>query len=121
MTKYNRILSLFSYIFGFISIMAILTDRKDDRLYSFYILQAFFVNLFLILIFLPFYILFLPDYILSLEVHLRTSFFLKATLIPAGFIFTLLPILGIMSYMEIKFQIPLIGNIARKLSRYEAK
>lgn len=114
-------MSLFSYIFGVVSIMAILTDQKDDRLYSFYIYQAFFLNLFLILVLFPFYVFFLPDYILSLDVHLRTSFFVKATIIPAVIICLVLVTLGLMSYMEIKFQIPLIGNIARKLSGYERK
>jgi uncharacterized membrane protein len=114
-------MSLFSYIFGFVSLVAVLVDRKEERLYTFHIYQALFLNLFFLLLLMPFYFYFLPDYILSLDVAVRTSFFLKATLIPVGILTVSLCLLGVMSYLEIKFKIPLIGDLARRASGYTGR
>jgi uncharacterized membrane protein len=119
MERYHKIISFFSYLFGFISLIAVLVNDKKDKVYSFYIWQALLLNLFLGIISALFYGFFIPYYMLSLDAGLRTAFFLTTTLIPVSIIIILLLILGIMSYKEIKFNVPLIGNLAKKITKYE--
>lgn len=119
MTQYCRSMSLFSYLFGFIALCAILVDDKKDKLYSFNIWQAFLLNVLVGMLLTTFYVLFVPDYILSLDVELRTSFLLNVTLITLGIIAVSLLILGIMSYKEMRFNIPLLAPLAKQISKLE--
>ena len=114
-------MALFSHVLGIIAIIAVLVDRKVDKRYSFYILQALLLNLVCLLLMMPFYFFFLPNYILSLDIAIRTSTFLKLTLIPVSLLYLALIISGVMSYMEIQFKIPFIGDLALKLSGYESQ
>ncbi len=59
--------------------------------------------------------------ILTIPVGLRVSFLLKVTLIPMGVVLVSLFILGIMSYKEIKFNVPIIGRLAKKITKQEVE
>ena len=118
MERYHKFLSFFSYVFGFIALIAMLTDNKRDKLYSFHIWQAFILNIFLAIIGVIFFAIYMPRKILTIEVSLRTNFFLKSLLIPLFLTIFLLVILGIVAFNNKYFKIPLLGDLANKISGY---
>lgn len=121
MKRYHKLMSFFSYLFGIVSLIAVIINDKKDKLYSFFIWQAFLLNITLAVAYVIYSMFYLSNKILTIPIDLRVSFSLKATLIPMGIIIVLLLIFGIMSYKEIKFNVPIIGRLAGKITNFEVE
>jgi uncharacterized membrane protein len=96
--------------------VAILVNDGKNKLYSFHIWQAFLMHITVGVLSAVIYAFILPKYILSLDVSLRTPIFLKLTIIPIVAFMLLIVTLGILAFRGNKFNIPLIGNLADKIS-----
>lgn len=121
MGSYLKFFVFFSYVFGFIALIAVLIDDKKNLLFSFHIWQAFLLNIFLAIIEAVYFVLYIPQKILAIEVASRASFFLKSLSIPLTLSIIILLILAMIAYKEKYFKIPLIGDLANKISKHEVK
>jgi uncharacterized membrane protein len=121
MERHHKFLSFLSYIFGFIALVAVLVDNKKNKLYSFHIWQAFLLNVVLAIAGVIYFGLYIPKKILTVDVTLRTEFFLKSFFIPLTLAIIILFVLAIVAYNERYFKIPLIGDLSNKISKYERK
>lgn len=116
MQRYHKAMVFLSYFVSIIALLAILVDNRKDKLYSFHIWQAFFLNLVIAVAAILIYTLWLPQYMLTLDLYTRTAFFMKVTLIPVSIVNIAMLILGIIAASGVKFKIPLIGHLANKIA-----
>jgi len=115
MSTYHRVMLFFAYVVGIIALFGILVDDRRDRYYSFHLWQALFFNLLIAMLASVSAVWIIPRYLLSLDVHLRTAFFLKSVLIPLPLILLLAIILGILAARGRHFRIPLLCDAVDKI------
>jgi uncharacterized membrane protein len=121
MNKYSKIVIFLSYVFGLISLLAIIVNDKKDKIFTFHIWQAFFLNLIIGIVFVLFGLVILPNYLMSVAIDQRTGVFLWLVLTPTLAIIILLVVLGLLAALGVKLEIPLLAGLAKKISQQEKK
>lgn len=115
MKRYHKIVVFFAYLSGLIAFLAVIVDDRENKLFSFHIWQAFFLNLILGVLSMSIYGFWLPNYIKGVAIDLREAFFAQIMVYPLVIMTVVLLILGIVAARGVKFQIPLLAGLADKI------
>ncbi|MBI5415062.1 hypothetical protein HZA38_06150 [Candidatus Peregrinibacteria bacterium] len=118
MEKYPRFFIFFAYFFGAIAFVGILMEEKKNTLTLFHLWQALILNTSFALLDVIFYLWYVQNTIRALEAGEPNEFFLKSIFFPLPVGITLLFLVGFFAARGKFFKIPIIGQVAVRMSGY---